>query len=277
MPKTPTPPSSASRRASARISPSAIPADASAFPDRQGGGGAEQGRRQGHQRAAGQAVRGGQAGAAGDPAGHRHGRQGRHHPPRVQRDRAARRHRHGLPPAERGGAGARFPVARASGLPAPRHPSASSTARTTRTCWSCACASWRRPRRSSARYEQINDFERMLTENGTTILKFMLHISKEEQGERLQDRLDEPDEPLEVQSRRPGGPQAVGRVPGRLRDHARPLLDRAWAPWHVIPADRKWARNAAIAAHRARDAGGDGPAVSQAGLEPEGFQGGVNG
>ena len=44
-----------------------------------------------------------------------------------------------------------------------------------------------------ARYEQINAFEKILSENGTTILKFMLHISKKEQGERLQDRLDEPD------------------------------------------------------------------------------------
>src|SRR5689334_7971156 len=42
------------------------------------------------------------------------------------------------------------------------------------------------------RYEQINAFEKILVENGTTILKFMLHISKEEQRERLQDRLDEP-------------------------------------------------------------------------------------
>src|SRR5437868_7598268 len=44
-----------------------------------------------------------------------------------------------------------------------------------------------------ARYEQINAFEKILTENGTTILKFMLHISKEEQRKRLQERLDEAD------------------------------------------------------------------------------------
>ena len=51
------------------------------------------------------------------------------------------------------------------------------------------------------RYEQINAFEKTLAENGTTILKFMLHISKDEQRERLQARLDEPAEPLEVQPR----------------------------------------------------------------------------
>jgi PPK2 family polyphosphate:nucleotide phosphotransferase len=98
-----------------------------------------------------------------------------------------------------------------------------------------------------ARYEQINAFEKMLTENGTTILKFMLHISKEEQRQRLQDRLDEPGSRWKFN-------------PGNLDD--RKLWDdfrRAyeivlarcstqWAPWHVIPADRKWARNAAIAA-----------------------------
>ena len=98
-----------------------------------------------------------------------------------------------------------------------------------------------------ARYEQINAFEKMLTENGTTILKFMLHISKKEQGERLQDRLDEPGSRWKFN-------------PGDLED--RKLWDQyqaayelmlnkcstAWAAWHVIPADRKWARNAAIAA-----------------------------
>jgi PPK2 family polyphosphate:nucleotide phosphotransferase len=97
------------------------------------------------------------------------------------------------------------------------------------------------------RYDQINAFERMLTENGTTILKFMLHISGKEQGERLQARLDE----------------AKGRWkfdPGDLDDRKQwgeyqaaydTMLNRCstpWAPWHVIPADRKWARNAAIAA-----------------------------
>jgi PPK2 family polyphosphate:nucleotide phosphotransferase len=97
------------------------------------------------------------------------------------------------------------------------------------------------------RYAQINDFERMLTENGTKILKFMLHISKKEQGERLQDRLDEPKSRWKFN-------------PGDLEDRKlwdeyqkayEIMLNRcstAHAPWHVIPADRKWARNAAVAA-----------------------------
>jgi PPK2 family polyphosphate:nucleotide phosphotransferase len=97
------------------------------------------------------------------------------------------------------------------------------------------------------RYDQINAFERMLTENGTTVLKFMLHISRKEQGERLQSRLDEPKSRWKFN-------------PGDLDDRKLwteyqaaydIMLKRCstpWAPWHVIPADRKWARNAAIAA-----------------------------
>jgi hypothetical protein len=61
-------------------------------------------------------------------------------------------------------------------------------ARTMRTSWSVACAIWH-PVRQSNSYAQINAFERMLVENGTTVLKFMLHISKGER-ERQQARLD---------------------------------------------------------------------------------------
>jgi PPK2 family polyphosphate:nucleotide phosphotransferase len=97
------------------------------------------------------------------------------------------------------------------------------------------------------RYDQINAFEKTLTENGTTILKFMLHISKEEQRERLQERLDEPNSRWKFN-------------PGDLEDRKlwnayqaayELMLERcstAWAPWYVIPSDRKWARNAAVAA-----------------------------
>jgi PPK2 family polyphosphate:nucleotide phosphotransferase len=97
------------------------------------------------------------------------------------------------------------------------------------------------------RYEQINAFEKMLTENGTTILKFMLHISKKEQGERLQDRLDE------AKSRwKFNASDLDDRKLWKQYTAAYELmLERCstdWAPWHVIPADHKWARNAAIAA-----------------------------
>ena len=100
-------------------------------------------------------------------------------------------------------------------------------------------------REIEARYEQINAFEKTLTENGTTILKFMLRISKKEQAERLQARLDEAKSRWKFN-------------PGDLEDRKlwdefntayELMLQRCstpWAPWHVIPADRKWARNAII-------------------------------
>jgi polyphosphate kinase 2 (PPK2 family) len=97
------------------------------------------------------------------------------------------------------------------------------------------------------RYDQINDFERMLTQNGTVILKLMLHISRKEQGERLQDRLDQPRsrwklDPGDLDDRRLWDEyQAAYEIMLRR-------CSTASAPWHVIPADHKWVRNAAIAA-----------------------------
>ena len=97
------------------------------------------------------------------------------------------------------------------------------------------------------RYGQINEFERMLVENGTTILKFMLHISKEEQRERLNARLDEPKsrwkfDPGDLDDRRHWDDYQAAYAS---------MLERCstdHAPWHVIPADRKWVRNATVAA-----------------------------
>jgi PPK2 family polyphosphate:nucleotide phosphotransferase len=96
------------------------------------------------------------------------------------------------------------------------------------------------------RYEQINAFEKMLAENGTIILKFMLHISKKEQAERLQERLDNPQKNWKFDA---------GDLDDRehwddFQNAYEIMLNRCstpWAPWHVIPADRKWVRNAAIA------------------------------
>jgi PPK2 family polyphosphate:nucleotide phosphotransferase len=97
------------------------------------------------------------------------------------------------------------------------------------------------------RYDQINAFERILSENGTTILKFMLHISRKEQGERLKDRLDEPRSRWKFDPRDLDDRKLWDAYQGAYQI----MLTRCstpWAPWHVIPADRKWARNAAIAA-----------------------------
>jgi polyphosphate kinase 2 (PPK2 family) len=86
----------------------------------------------------------------------------------------------------------------------------------------------------------------MLVENGTTILKFMLHISKREQAERLQERLDDPRKhwkfnPADLDDRKLWGDFQVAYET---------MLEKCstdWAPWHVIPSDRKWVRNVTIA------------------------------
>jgi len=95
------------------------------------------------------------------------------------------------------------------------------------------------------RYAQINDFERLLTQTGTTVLKFMLHISPETQGERLRDRLINPDKRWKFN-------------PGDLDDRALwPEFMNAYetmvqktstehAPWHIIPSDSRKTRGAII-------------------------------
>ena len=96
------------------------------------------------------------------------------------------------------------------------------------------------------RYDQINDFERHLSENGVTILKFFLHISKDEQKERLQARLDDPSKHWKFNP----GDLEERKHWGDYQDAFEIALSRCstrHAPWFVIPADRKWYRNAVIA------------------------------
>ncbi|NNC39396.1 MAG: polyphosphate kinase 2 family protein [Acidimicrobiia bacterium] len=96
-----------------------------------------------------------------------------------------------------------------------------------------------------ARYDHITSFEKLLADEGTTILKFFLHISKEEQKERLQARLDEPHKNWKFAK----GDLAERKLWGSYIDAYEEALTRTstdWAPWYVIPADRKWYRNLAI-------------------------------
>ena len=96
------------------------------------------------------------------------------------------------------------------------------------------------------RYAQINAFEKLLVETGTVILKFMLHISKDEQRQRLQDRLDDPTKHWKF---------AVGDLEERTRwdayqtayADAIAATGTPWAPWTVVPADSKTHRNLMIA------------------------------
>jgi PPK2 family polyphosphate:nucleotide phosphotransferase len=96
------------------------------------------------------------------------------------------------------------------------------------------------------RYEQINAFEKHMTENGTTVLKFMLHISKDEQRKRLQERLDDPTKHWKFN---PGDldDRALWDDFQRAYEIALERCSTPHAPWRVVPADRKWRRNAIIA------------------------------
>lgn len=96
------------------------------------------------------------------------------------------------------------------------------------------------------REQMIIDFERMLADEGTTIIKIFLNISKEEQKSRLQARLDNPEKHWKFN-------------PDDLKDRSRwdefqlayqdilAATSRAQAPWYIIPANRKWYRNLVVA------------------------------
>jgi PPK2 family polyphosphate:nucleotide phosphotransferase len=102
------------------------------------------------------------------------------------------------------------------------------------------------PRIWRHRYEDINAFERHLTRNGTVILKFFLHISKEEQRRRLLERLDEPAKNWKFQ---PGDLDERDRWDEYRRAYEL-MLSRTstrYAPWFIIPADHKWFARLAIA------------------------------
>lgn len=96
------------------------------------------------------------------------------------------------------------------------------------------------------RFDQINNFERMLAEEGTTILKFYLHISKDEQKERLQARLDDPHKHWKF-SLGDLDERKLWQDYMRAYEDALSLTSTAWAPWFIIPANHKWYRNYVIA------------------------------
>jgi PPK2 family polyphosphate:nucleotide phosphotransferase len=96
------------------------------------------------------------------------------------------------------------------------------------------------------RYDQINQFEKHLTENGTRILKFMLHISPEEQAERLVSRLEEPHKRWKFNP----GDLEDRKLWTDFMDAYDDMVERCstdWAPWYVVPSDSKSRRNAMIA------------------------------
>jgi len=96
------------------------------------------------------------------------------------------------------------------------------------------------------RFDHIRDFERMLTDEGTTVVKLFLHISREEQAERLRARLAEPDKNWKFSSADLAERAHWDRYQEVYRD-AIAATSTEQAPWYVVPADRKWYRNLAVA------------------------------
>ena len=105
---------------------------------------------------------------------------------------------------------------------------------------------WITPEQTAQRYAHINEFERLLCETGTVVCKFLLHLSKDEQRQRLQERLDDTDKRWKF---------AVGDLAVRKQWDAYQAAYSAavaatgtpWAPWTIVPADSKTHRNLMIA------------------------------
>jgi PPK2 family polyphosphate:nucleotide phosphotransferase len=105
---------------------------------------------------------------------------------------------------------------------------------------------WITPEQTRQRYAHINDFERMLSETGTCIVKFMLHISNDEQRRRLQERLDDPTKRWKFE---------LGDLEQRKQwdeyqraySNAIAATGTRWAPWTIVPADSKTHRNLMVA------------------------------
>jgi len=127
------------------------------------------------------------------------------------------------------------------------------------------------PKLIEQRYEQINAFEKLLVENGTRVLKLMLNISKEEQGERLRERLEVPEKRWKFN-------------PGDLED--RKLWDEyqaayeiaiqrcstPQAPWHVVPADSRTRRDAVVARLIRAELEAMNPKYPDPGYRPDQFE-----
>src|SRR5262245_5166134 len=98
----------------------------------------------------------------------------------------------------------------------------------------------------SKRFGHINQFERMLVDCGTRILKFYLHVSKKEQRARISARLKDPDHNWKF-SESDLDTRMKWNAYREAYNDALTLCNTKWAPWHVVPADHKWYRNLVIA------------------------------
>jgi len=98
----------------------------------------------------------------------------------------------------------------------------------------------------SKRYTHIREFERLLVDEGTHLVKICLHVSKEEQGTRLQERLDTPEKRWKFRLADLDDRKLWDDFTDAYEDTIRET-STAWAPWHVVPSDHNWVRNLAVA------------------------------
>jgi len=98
----------------------------------------------------------------------------------------------------------------------------------------------------SKRYDQINAFEKMLSENGVTILKFFLHISRQEQKKQLKERISDPTKNWKFNAGDLDERKLWDKYNAAYRD-ALQKCSTPWAPWYLVPADKNKARNYLVA------------------------------
>lgn len=98
----------------------------------------------------------------------------------------------------------------------------------------------------SQRYDQINQFERILTENGVVILKFFLHISRQEQTTRLVERIEDPNKNWKFNAGDLDERKLWDKYNAAYKDAVR-KCSTEWAPWYFVPANKNKARNYLIA------------------------------
>ncbi len=123
-------------------------------------------------------------------------------------------------------------------------------------------------RQTRRRYRQIRGFERMLTEEGISVVKVFLHISKEEQRARLQARIDDPAKNWKFRRSDLETRMKWDEYQAQY-EAAITATSTSWAPWHVVPADHKWVRDVAVGTLLVEELGALDPQIPapEAGLE----------
>jgi PPK2 family polyphosphate:nucleotide phosphotransferase len=104
----------------------------------------------------------------------------------------------------------------------------------------------------STRFESINQFERELVEEGVSVLKFFLHISREEQRRRLRDRMQDPTKHWKLNA----ADFHERRYWNKYRAAYEEMLRRtstSWAPWYLVPSNHKWLRNLVVSSVLVRE------------------------